>query len=73
MIESVQNRVREESAVTMFTLGAALSVGGLAVAGHTGGGIDTVVGASVQLVGVGVLVATAVWSDIWDPHNGSRE
>ena len=72
MIESLQNRIREEGAVTMFTLGAALSVAGLAVAGSTSGGVDTAVGAGVQLVGVGVLVATAVWSDVWDPRGENR-
>lgn len=72
MIEFVRNRVREEGAMTMFTLGAALSVTGLAVAGSTSGGVDTAVGAGVQLVGVGVLVATAVWSDVWDPRGENR-
>lgn len=52
----------------MFAVGAALSVIGLVVAGNTGGGVDTVVGASVQLAGVGVLIATALWSDTWEPQ-----
>lgn len=68
MIEPVRTRVREENAVTMFAVGAALSVIGLVVAGNTGGGVDTVVGASVQLAGVGVLIATALWSDTWEPQ-----
>jgi len=56
----------------MFAVGAALSVIGLVVAGNTGGGVDTAVGASVQLAGVGVLIATALWGDTWESTDGQR-